>query len=166
MPLFQCSRCGAADNSALTNAWEALRSGAPPLCSACDPAIGKWHGEFTRRPALEAEKGCPEAWARSPFGAPRNRPTIESFAISAVPVRIMVGARAAALLDLLADVQRGGRGLREVPVNPVWALCFEALGVSLRRKHGDDLSAAVFDLSPRRPVVVCSRSRRSERTSS
>jgi hypothetical protein len=23
----------------------------PLLCSACDPAIGRWHGQFPRRPA-------------------------------------------------------------------------------------------------------------------
>lgn len=49
MPLFKCSACGSMDNTALTN-W-AMRVGMhklPPLCSACDPAIGEWHREFPR----------------------------------------------------------------------------------------------------------------------
>lgn len=52
MPLFRCSVCGNAENTALSNYWTRYleaRPGEPkpaPLCSACDPAIGRWHGQF------------------------------------------------------------------------------------------------------------------------
>lgn len=56
MPLFRCEKCGCVENTALSN-WAArhLREGAPlppALCSACDPEIGKWHGEFPQRSAV------------------------------------------------------------------------------------------------------------------
>jgi hypothetical protein len=72
MPLFKCSQCGCVENTALSN-W-AIRflykredgSALPPLCSACDPAIGKWHGEFPQRPwdaEAEQNSGMPKGWA-------------------------------------------------------------------------------------------------------
>lgn len=57
MPLFACSSCNSVENTALSNFWaselDAYQQGVPhkPKCSACDPAIGIWHGEFERRPA-------------------------------------------------------------------------------------------------------------------
>lgn len=52
MPIFACRECGCIENTALSNYWvrTALES-KPALCSACDPEIGKWHGQFTRRSA-------------------------------------------------------------------------------------------------------------------
>lgn len=50
MPLFMCSACRNVENTALSNFW--TRPNRPPLCSACDPDIGKWHGEFERRSAV------------------------------------------------------------------------------------------------------------------
>ena len=51
MSLFQCYECGCRENTALCNFWERSTGnwrGAPSppwmLCSACDPAISKWHG--------------------------------------------------------------------------------------------------------------------------
>lgn len=59
MSLFQCYECGCRENTALCNFWvrmcNAKESGwraAPSkpwmLCSACDPKINQWHGEFDR----------------------------------------------------------------------------------------------------------------------
>lgn len=48
MPIFRCSKCGRIENTALSNYW--TRSG-EPLCSECDPEIGKWHGVFNKMPA-------------------------------------------------------------------------------------------------------------------
>jgi hypothetical protein len=57
MPLFRCASCGSVENTALSNYWMLGHDGewfaiaAPPLCSACDPKIGEWHGAFPRRSA-------------------------------------------------------------------------------------------------------------------
>ena len=52
MPLFECSKCHCVENTALSNyAWNHLHDGLPPLCSECDPEIGKWHGQFTNERA-------------------------------------------------------------------------------------------------------------------
>lgn len=48
MTLFRCSKCGCQEGTALCNYWSAQIRGQPPLCSACDPRIGKWHAEFPR----------------------------------------------------------------------------------------------------------------------
>lgn len=59
MPLFMCRKCGSVENTALSNYWttemEAYRAGKrhEPLCSACDPEIGAWHGQFERRLATD-----------------------------------------------------------------------------------------------------------------
>jgi hypothetical protein len=54
MPLFNCTMCGAVENTALSNYWTdqgRLDRSAPfePLCSECDPRIGEWHGNFARK---------------------------------------------------------------------------------------------------------------------
>ena len=52
MPLFACRACGCIENTALSNYWSDVQlEEKPPLCSACDPDINEWHGEFSRRPA-------------------------------------------------------------------------------------------------------------------
>lgn len=55
MSLFQCYACGCRENTATCNFWSRIEGqwrGLPSqpwmLCSACDPGIGKWHGEFER----------------------------------------------------------------------------------------------------------------------
>jgi hypothetical protein len=61
MPLFKCEQCGCVENTALSNYWTrnlvftdnhvtATPPTNPALCSACDPKIGAWHGEFPQRP--------------------------------------------------------------------------------------------------------------------
>lgn len=54
MSIFACSDCNSIENTALSNYamrdWDKL----PPLCSACDPKISEWHGEFERVNATEA----------------------------------------------------------------------------------------------------------------
>lgn len=53
MPLFECSQCGAVDNTAISGYWEqqfdAMQSGSEfkPKCSECH--TGQWHGEFPKQ---------------------------------------------------------------------------------------------------------------------
>jgi len=51
MALFPCSKCGCVEDTALCHFWSARLRQMPTVCSACDPTIGKWHGEFPREPA-------------------------------------------------------------------------------------------------------------------
>src|SRR5258708_20244432 len=48
MATFRCSKCGCNDDTALCNYWSARVRDIPPVCSACDPKIRKWHGQFAR----------------------------------------------------------------------------------------------------------------------
>src|SRR5579862_5701687 len=48
MSLFQCCKCGCAEDTTLCHYWSARVRDVRPMCSACDPNIGKWHGEFAR----------------------------------------------------------------------------------------------------------------------
>jgi hypothetical protein len=53
MPLFMCSACGCWENTALSNyAVRRAIDKLPPVCSACDPEIRQWHGEFPRQSAV------------------------------------------------------------------------------------------------------------------
>ena len=52
MPLFACSKCNCVEDTALSHYWGARLRQRSPLCSACDPSIGKWHGEFPRESAV------------------------------------------------------------------------------------------------------------------
>lgn len=52
MALFRCSQCGCVENTACCNYWVDVHyMDRPPLCSACDPALGRWHGRFARTSA-------------------------------------------------------------------------------------------------------------------
>jgi hypothetical protein len=51
MPLFLCSKCSCVEDTALCRYWGARLRQTAAECSACDPAIGRWHGEFPRGPA-------------------------------------------------------------------------------------------------------------------
>lgn len=63
MPIFRCSKCGCGDNTALGNYWvqqlDAHKNGQPftPLCTECDPAIGRWHWKFQKAPLDESRIG-------------------------------------------------------------------------------------------------------------
>jgi hypothetical protein len=46
MPRFQCNKCHCVEDTALSNYWSARLQESPTLCSACDPKIAKWHGQF------------------------------------------------------------------------------------------------------------------------
>jgi hypothetical protein len=48
MATFRCGKCGCNDDTALCNYWSARVRDMLPVCSACDPKIGKWHGQFPR----------------------------------------------------------------------------------------------------------------------
>jgi hypothetical protein len=54
---FQCSKCGCLEDTTLCNYWLARLRENPTLCSACDPKIGKWHGQFEREPAIKDSRG-------------------------------------------------------------------------------------------------------------
>jgi hypothetical protein len=62
MSLFQCSKCGCAEDTALCHYWSARLQSTAPICSACDPKIGKWHGEFERMPPELRLKREMEQW--------------------------------------------------------------------------------------------------------
>jgi len=71
MSLFQCSKCGCAEDTALCRYWAAQLREVKPLCSACDPDIGKWHGEFQResyaaRKKREINRWLEMSWVESP----------------------------------------------------------------------------------------------------
>lgn len=51
MSAFPCRECGCVENTACCNYWSLRSDGKPLLCSACDPEIGQWHGQFERRSA-------------------------------------------------------------------------------------------------------------------
>ena len=77
MPLFQCSNCGCGEDTALCRYWSARLQQTAPVCSACDPKIAKWHGEFPQEPArdwtldeqgfLQWSKGDIEDWLGQPI---------------------------------------------------------------------------------------------------
>jgi hypothetical protein len=48
MAFFRCSNCGCDEDTTLCNYWSARLQELPTLCSACDPKIERWHGEFPR----------------------------------------------------------------------------------------------------------------------
>jgi hypothetical protein len=48
MATFRCSKCGCDEDTAFCNYWSDRVRDIPPACSACDPRIGKWHGQFPR----------------------------------------------------------------------------------------------------------------------
>ena len=52
MSLFQCTACGCVENTALCNYWQRLSAQQPWLCSACDPEIQEWHGQFPQASAV------------------------------------------------------------------------------------------------------------------
>jgi hypothetical protein len=51
MPLFPCRKCDCIEDTALCHYWSARLRQTSALCSACDPTIGKWHGEFPKESA-------------------------------------------------------------------------------------------------------------------
>src|ERR1700692_3342519 len=48
MATFRCGKCGCDEDTALCNYWSARVRDMVAVCSACDPKIGKWHGQFPR----------------------------------------------------------------------------------------------------------------------
>ena len=49
VPLFQCSKCGCVENTAVGNYWVPKSKGQPVTCSECH--TGKWHGSFPKKAA-------------------------------------------------------------------------------------------------------------------
>lgn len=52
MPLYECERCHAIDNTALTEFWTRQVDNLAQLCSECE--TGTWHGEFPKIDARNA----------------------------------------------------------------------------------------------------------------
>ncbi|HEY6259001.1 MAG TPA: hypothetical protein VIY51_24755 [Xanthobacteraceae bacterium] len=87
MPLFACSKCNCVEDTALCHYWGARLRQTAAVCSACDPAIGEWHGEFPREPAegfvndrhgFLLDKRSVERWlgqAIEIFAKPERRPS-------------------------------------------------------------------------------------------
>jgi hypothetical protein len=48
MATFRCGKCGCHEDTALCNYWPDRVRDMLPVCSACDPRIEKWHGQFPR----------------------------------------------------------------------------------------------------------------------
>jgi hypothetical protein len=48
MATFRCGKCGCDEDTALCNYWSDRVRDKLPVCSACDPRIAKWHGQFPR----------------------------------------------------------------------------------------------------------------------
>jgi hypothetical protein len=48
MATFRCGKCGCDEDTALCNYWSDRVRDKAPVCSACDPRIAKWHGQFPR----------------------------------------------------------------------------------------------------------------------
>jgi hypothetical protein len=86
MPLFPCSKCNCIEDTALSHYWSARLRQTAAVCSACDPTIGKWHGEFPResahgwvtdRSGFLLDKGSVERWLGQPiatFAKPGQEP--------------------------------------------------------------------------------------------
>ena len=53
MSLYECSRCGAVENTALTSFWVRQHEKQPQLCSECE--TGKWHGRWPKESVAEYE---------------------------------------------------------------------------------------------------------------
>ena len=53
MSFFPCSKCGCVEDTALCRYWSARLQQTPALCSACDPKIAKWHGQFPQESAQD-----------------------------------------------------------------------------------------------------------------
>jgi hypothetical protein len=55
MSIFMCTECGCVENTACSNYWSRNlnddKEDSKPLCSECDPLIGKWHGKFEKHQA-------------------------------------------------------------------------------------------------------------------
>lgn len=52
MSLYMCRVCGCVENTACANYWCDTSDGKAPVCSECDPEIGRWHGGFPKRSAV------------------------------------------------------------------------------------------------------------------
>lgn len=67
MSLFRCTECGHVENTAVSNYVVRRLERKPPLCSQCDPEIGKWHGRFKRfKPEEEGLVEAPDGYLYDP----------------------------------------------------------------------------------------------------
>jgi hypothetical protein len=81
MPLFACAKCNCVEDTSLSHFWSARLRQKSPLCSVCDPTIGKWHNEFPReiaqgfitdRNGFLVDKQSVERWLGKPVATFRN----------------------------------------------------------------------------------------------
>ena len=71
MPFFRCNECGCVEDTALSNFWSARLRQMAALCSACDPKIAHWHGQFARQSA--------DSWLADKQGFLWNRREVEDW---------------------------------------------------------------------------------------
>lgn len=86
MSLFQCRSCGCVENTACCNYWSNKSDGKPIVCSECDPEIGQWHGNFSKRSAagmLVDDQGYLWSHTSAASLAPHFKIMGEVFALSA-----------------------------------------------------------------------------------
>jgi hypothetical protein len=95
MPLFPCSKCNCIEDTALCHYWSARLRQTSAVCSACDPTIGKWHGEFPKESAqglisdqngFLLDKRAVERWLGQPietFAGPDRGPSDVSDSVRA-----------------------------------------------------------------------------------
>ncbi len=69
MPLFSCSKCNCVEDTALCHYWSARLRQTFAVCSACDPTIGRWHGEFPKESA--------QGWIRDRSGFLLDKASVE-----------------------------------------------------------------------------------------
>ena len=72
MSLFECEMCHHVENTALSNFWTRDLDGLMRLCSECDPAIQKWHGEFAKVHVKNWDPSTPGAEIRYPARTDRK----------------------------------------------------------------------------------------------
>lgn len=53
MPVFACENCGCVENTAVSGGYRQRMRGAQMRCAKCDPARGRWHGQFPRKHTRE-----------------------------------------------------------------------------------------------------------------
>jgi hypothetical protein len=72
MSFFKCRKCGCAEDTALCHYWSARLWETTPVCSACDPTVGKWHGEFPREPYAVCHEREYARLLEAPWAQPRQ----------------------------------------------------------------------------------------------
>ena len=87
MSLFQCRKCGCAEDTALCHYWSARLRETEPLCSACDPKVARWHGEFPREAFDLRHQREIERWLELSWVQPPDKAGLDPSQLVAMPTR-------------------------------------------------------------------------------